>query len=1108
GASAAAVLLDGLPGRDGFVYHDGHNRSVHQAAPGLLGLLESRNVIERWKPQIVRWLDGTEHFFNHLCAEFEGEPAFEPVRREIEAVLTLDAPLAVKNQFLFQYLNAATRELERSALTDAPTLHLDGEQSLAGPWKAHLRQSEGHYIDREIDVPVNWELVPGIENYAGTMRFTRVVTVDEGLRAWRLFLCLHGVDYFADLWVNGHYGGGHEGYYEPFELDISPYVRPRQTNIIRLTVTSPNEPSGPGTHVTSGWDDFAPGSSFPNRKTLVKGTLGHHDAKRGGAWSSLTSQDGNTGGVWDDIELRVLNPVHFTSDGLRVTTLSIAGDEQVAVHLATTIRNTRDTLVDGVLRVTVEPANFEGGSHELTRELTIRPGTNQFTLVEQVAPVRPWWPRDHGFPHLYRITATLEGHDLTAVETGFRKLAISAIGESEGENGAFVVNGREIFVRGTNLLPTYWLSEYDAERVERDFEMLTAGGFNAVLIHNLVLPMRFYEEANRRGFMVVQMFPLQWTYEQSGEFWTRACHQIQAMAARLYNEPSVVSYEVHNEPDMRTFEDLDNRLMDFDLHAALRDADATRWATTFSSGNHAYPGQFYPLRDDNAFATLPARFLEEEYNGRRISRHRNMPTEFGIQAMPNAELLREILAETRVRSVLERIRTDPKWLATGAEGWHEAEKTIEEAKSVLGDGDWTTALGSFDWAVMWDIGALVDRVRELNDVAHDGDPTLSRELLALKLAVLVLEVLHYGSFKGENFWFGLWRPADTLEDFVASSQTRQYRLHKDAIESYLNAGAAGPIVGYFSFMFRDADWQAPTWGVVDAEWVPKKAYRAYIESNHAVRVTLPSALRSPVKLTGDPWVGPEVIVANDTSRPLTDAYVTVWIDGVPFETTFTVDVPAGGAWTGRLADEATEPVVAPDTAPGTYFLNAQIASAEGEVLSTNRYELVVLDTDFFDLSGVSKADVKHLLDGVAHRPGFHYWQGGHVVFRAHGGLRGFVDGFREAQSRGIDHYETIQGEHLFRHVLAELPGLPHADRIIDAVWRIRCEIVSPTEKAGVLLRYIESFVQQAELRLARTRRMTRPRTGRRIPAEGDAAPLGGRMVPVGSDRRLPQEEEA
>ena len=1109
--STPGSLLDGLPGGRGFVFHDAHNQPVHQAAPGILGLLEARLVIGRWKPRSLAWLDGTEHFFDHLRAEFDGFSAFDPIRRELGAIGGVEAPWPARNAFLFQYLSALSRELERAGLAPAPRggapVAAAGETSLNGTWTVRYRSGED-WVRREIRVPGNWELTPGIDDYAGTMRFTRTFPTPVDAARGEVALRFGGVDYFADVWVNGFHLGGHEGYFEPFDFDVSPHLRTdRAPNVLRVAVTAPNEPSGSGTHVTSGWHDFSPTSAFPNRKTLIKGTLGHHDAKRGGAWSSVTSQDGNTGGIWDDVTLSVRGPVHLAPAGIRVTTLSITPDgttagSRVATRTDLRVRNTTATTVPARVRLRVEPVNFEGDAHELDKLVDLAPGENAVAIAGTLSPVRLWNPVDHGFPHLYRVTASVavdgEVADTASVETGFRTLAVSPIGESTGTDGAFVVNGRPVFVRGTNLLPTYWLSEYSPERVDRDFAMLRAGGFNGVLIHNLVAPRRFYDQANREGFLVVQMFPLQWTYDESHEVVQSMTAQIRAMAAQFVNDPSVVSYETHNEPDMRTHEDVDNRFVDFDLHAVLSDADPTRWATTFSSGNHAYPGQFYPLRDDNGFATLPARFLEEEFAGRRISRHRNMPTEFGIQAMPNLELFRELVAEDRARSVLERIRTDPKWVATGASGWADATKTIDEAKHVLGRGSWARALKAFDWTLLWDVGDLGERIRQA-ELAPVPAAAAESELVSLKLAVLLLDVLHYGGFKGENFWFGLWKPARTLEGFVASGQNRQYRLHKDAIEHYLNAGATGPIVGYFSFMFRDADWEAPTWGVVDAAWTPKKAFRAYVESNAAVRVTLPATLRSPVKLPGDPWTGGEMIVANDTAEPVPGATVSVWLEdagGAPLDLVDhrqTVDIPGGSGVTCTIAE--TREVVPDDLPAGTYFLRAQVSSPDGDVLSTNGYELVVLDTTFPWLASLSKPGLTALLDGAAGAEGFHYWHGGAVAHRAQPGLRGLLAGWGQVETRGIDLYETVQGEHLFRHLLRELDGSAGAEPLCDDIWTIRSETVSPEVKSRTLLRYVDLVVRRAEALLATRGR--RPSSRMRSAAAGADTPPASLFPAVG-----------
>lgn len=1120
--SRAELLLKGSPGRDGFLFHDGFDQPIHQAAPGLLGLLEGRRVVERWKPAIVHWMDDAGHFFNHILHEFAGVPQFEPVATEVAAIQRMDVSPAAKNRCMFHYFQVLAGSLERSLLSTTATAaratavtavtvpSSARDVSLNGPWTAYYRAGDGRYTEREMELPVNWQLVPGIDNYAGSMRFTRTVEIAPDLYGKRLFLSFLGVDYYADAWVNGHYAGGHEGCFAPFAFDVSSLIDWGEPNVIRVTATSPNEPAGDGSHVSSGWDDFRADSSFPNRKTLIKGTLGHHDAKRGGAWSSLTSQDANTGGIWNDVELCVRNPVHLELSGPKVTTLGVSpgpGAEGLtaSVEVVVPVHNATAGTIEAQVNVTLTPANFEGHRLELSATALLDPGASSVTLADpRLGPVRAWQPWDQGLPHLYSVRTVVdiggEVQDEFVLETGLRRLSITPIGESTGPGGSLVVNGVPLFIRGTNLLPTYWLSEYHPDKVADDFRLLRDAGFNAVMIHCLVAPKELYQAANRLGVLVVQIFPLQWSYEQSLDFVERAGRQVRDLTELLYNEPSVVSYETHNEPDMRMADGLDNRLVDLQLHATFRDGDPHRWATTFSGGNHAYPGQFYDLRDDNSFATLPARFEHAEYQGTRISRHRNTPTEFGIQAMPHIGLFEELLGEDRVKDVLQRLRTDPKWQASGGESWEEAEEIVDAAKKLLGGGSWSDALHGFDWSLLWRFDRLKDDIARAGSSASSIDAEVDGGLLSKRWALLLLEVLHYGAFKGENFWFGKWKPASTLTGFVQSSQDRQYRLHKEAIETYMNAGALGPITGYFSFMFRDCDRQAPTWGVVDATGVPKKAYRAYVESNQPVRVSLPRALQRPVKLPGDPWFAAqpgwqppvrepwteaEVIVANDTSRALVGGRIVLWLEdadgtGLPFtdgsggvverlELPLDVDPGSGFSYFDRYGEDqdASPParfVIPEDLAGGTYFLKASVASADGEVLSTNSYELIVPDTAFPMLESLADASVASLLEGGEERAGFHYWEHGQVTYQAQPGVNGFLAGAREASRRGIDLYETTQGEHFFAHILSELEGLDGSAPLLDTIWRIRSEMLSPAEKTAVLMRYLELFGAKAEER--------------------------------------------
>jgi hypothetical protein len=251
--------------------------------------------------------------------------------------------------------------------------------------------------------------------------------------------------------------------------------------------------------------------------------------------------------------------------------------------------------------------------------------------------------------------------------------------------------------------------------------------------------------------------------------------------------------------------------------------------------------------------------------------------------------------------------------------------------------------------------------------------------------------------------------------------------------------------------------------------------------------------------------------------------VEVWVDDgagarLPFvDRAVSVDLAPGSGWTSletQAEAGATGETVPDDIPPGTYFLRARISSSDGEVLSANTYELVVPDVAFGWLDHLSGPEVATLLDGAPGAHGFHYWHGGAVAYRAEPGLRGFLAGWRQAESRGIDLYETVQGEHLFRHVLAELPGVPGAGPVLDDVWTIRSEILSPAVKARTLLRYVEHVVRRAEALVdspgrrpsRQAKAVPQPRAGRAVPdPPARFFPVGRDVRPVPPDRTRRQD---
>ena len=92
---------------------------------------------------------------------------------------------------------------------------------------------------RDIRVPANWHL-DGID-HSGVAWYRREFDAPATVAPTRAVLQFGGIDYFADVWLNGRYLGAHEGYFEAFSFDATHALRPGQRNELVVRVDSPVE---------------------------------------------------------------------------------------------------------------------------------------------------------------------------------------------------------------------------------------------------------------------------------------------------------------------------------------------------------------------------------------------------------------------------------------------------------------------------------------------------------------------------------------------------------------------------------------------------------------------------------------------------------------------------------------------------------------------------------------------------------------------------------------------------------------------------------------------------------------------------------------------------
>jgi beta-mannosidase len=440
----------------------------------------------------------------------------------------------------------------------------------------------------KIDVPSNWYRA-GFD-ISGAAEYSRVFNLKKQAGK-RYFLTFTGVDYFCEAFVNGKPAGKHEGYFQKFRFDVTDSVKSGK-NSVKVSVNAPKEAV----------------DIWPNSKYLIKGIFNHHDA-RPGSWNKKTGQNMNTGGIWNGVYIESVDAVEI--ERVKITPL-LKDDGVWNSGSELIINNYTQKTVTATLAQSISPYNFKGKAQSLKRELSLKPGPNTIYLHADIKNPALWWTWDYGKQNLYEFSYTVKAgtaKDAYSDITGIREF-------KRGEDRAWYLNGKRLFIRGTNIIPTQMLSEYTKEKAANDIKLLIGANLNMVRIHAHVNRKELYYEADKAGIMVWQDFALQWGYETTETFMENAVSQIKDMINQHYNRPSITFWCCHNEPFVS------EKQLDPVLYIKAREADPVRYIEKASDfTQHYYPGWYYENTPENFYldtVNAEKRFIISEYGAEAL----------------------------------------------------------------------------------------------------------------------------------------------------------------------------------------------------------------------------------------------------------------------------------------------------------------------------------------------------------------------------------------------------------------------------------------------------------------------------------------------------------
>ena len=476
----------------------------------------------------------------------------------------------------------------------------------------------------EIEVPSCWQ-VHGY-HYNGTAWYRRKFELSSIIGKRNILIEFMGIDYIADVWVNGYYLGTHEGYFNHFKYDVTRYVHEGQ-NALSVRVESPS--------------DVSLKISEPNRcrrKKLIKGALYDWDCN---------NLEINPGGIWNDVNL-------LLTDYCRIDRVAVwpyidfRGRTVISAYLNIQVDlfNASNALQEAVVDIKANPLNFNGQDSLLRKKILLSPGLSRRDILLEVNDPQLWWPVDFGSPCLYFIAITVRGCDFSdtrTIRTGLREIKL-------GDDGGIYVNRERVFIRGTNYLSDQLLSQVNRKRYEEDIDLVINANMNAIRTFANVEKDDFYDLCDQHGILVYQDFPLQWRYANDSELVNRASQQVKSMIFQLSHHPSIYQWSFGSEPSKANFVKLcaalANEAKKFDPTRLVNqanythtlwggDLDLKKWAKKHSwiIDNHFYQGWY-------------GKSLGSMENLKEIDLD-FMPvvSEYGAQALPCVKSLKDIFPQ-------------------------------------------------------------------------------------------------------------------------------------------------------------------------------------------------------------------------------------------------------------------------------------------------------------------------------------------------------------------------------------------------------------------------------------------------------------------------------
>ncbi len=381
--------------------------------------------------------------------------------------------------------------------------------ALSGEWQFFKGDDEVTAQVEQVTIPHSWNAQDGTsaDVYRGEATYKYRFDAPKRTKGKRLFLRFEAVSQEADVYLNGHYLGKHQGAFNAFCFEVTPYVKKRDNELVVKATNALNP-------------DIAP----------------------------LAGDFTVFGGIYRPVSLLVLpstciTPLDHASSGIYVQ------QTQIQDHIATIDVTTKldgDVAGKENLRVRTSVFDPKGELVACVENRVIKAVGNAADVKQRVVIENPTLWAGVDAPHHYRFfSELLHGKrvvDTLSVYTGLRYFAI------DPEKG-FFLNGKSHQLRGVNRHQDrpgkgWAISTQDHQE---DMELIKEIGANCVRLAHYPHADYFYTLCDREGLLVWAEIPFIEKATESKGFYDNLKLQLVELIRQNFNHPSIFCWSLFNE---------------------------------------------------------------------------------------------------------------------------------------------------------------------------------------------------------------------------------------------------------------------------------------------------------------------------------------------------------------------------------------------------------------------------------------------------------------------------------------------------------------------------------------------------------------------------------